>query len=360
MISMLKYMEEQDVICRNIITNRKTILKDFLSKISSKKQNKWIFLATGSSLNAVNSAKMYIEYISGIEVEVRIPSEFSTYSKLWDKDATIFGVSQSGRSTSTIEAIGKTIEEGHRGLIFGITANEGSTLTKVSPNWIKIDCGEEKIGFVTKGVSSTTLTLMLMGLEVSFLSEKISEEQYLQNIQELSKAVDLMGEALGQSKEWYKKNKEEISSLTRAGIITFGAPLGSAKEAETKLTETVRCPCTGYDMEEFIHGPNYEVNANYHLFFIGIEHPLEERLLQIKHVYTAYSPHSFYIGWNQNLKDDARNIVFSKSLNEFICPLVVVVPFQYLSHQLATDRGTDLTIRLQTELDKHLQRKVEK
>ncbi len=353
---MLTYIENQDISCHHILNNRLKILERFLEIAQEYRVKKWIFLATGSSLNAVNCAKMYLENISNIEIEIRIPSEFVTYSELWDKDAFIFGVSQSGSSSSTIDAVKKAVSCNNVP-VFGITANENSNLVKNSPHWIKIECGEEKVRFVTKGFTATSLTLMLMGLEYSFSIGRISKEKYSLEIQKFTDTVNFMKDTLTLSKKWYKDNISEFLQIQRMSILAYGPSMGSAMEAETKLSETVRCPSTGYELEEFMHGPHLELNDNYYIFFIGAPHQLQSRLILLKNTIQKYTEHLFYIGIPYSLQS-SKDLVLNQEIDEYIYPLIATIPFQYLSYQLAIDKGIDLDKKLYMEFDQELKRKI--
>ena len=41
-----------------------------------------------------------------------------------------------------------------------------------------------------------------------------------------------------------------------------------AKEFETKFTETVRVPSSGFELEAYMHGPYLEANARHVMLFI--------------------------------------------------------------------------------------------
>ena len=69
-----------------------------------KGKSTWLVLATGSSINAIKSAKYYVENLANVRVTVEEPFHFQHYEKVDVATDLVLGVSQSGDSTSTINA----------------------------------------------------------------------------------------------------------------------------------------------------------------------------------------------------------------------------------------------------------------
>lgn len=65
----------------------------------------WLILATGSSLNAAQSAKYYIENLADVRITIEEPFNHLYYEKLSSHLDLVIGISQSGQSTSTISAL---------------------------------------------------------------------------------------------------------------------------------------------------------------------------------------------------------------------------------------------------------------
>ena len=56
-------------------------------------------------------------------------------------------------------------------------------------------------------------------------------------------------------------NKDELVSGKRFVAIGYGPGYGVAREADTKITETVRVPMNGYELEEvcMVHTCHYQI-----------------------------------------------------------------------------------------------------
>lgn len=355
--TMYTYIKEEQQVCRDIIKNRKSNLENYIKVISENKNiSRIVFLASGSSSNAVNSAKYYIEEMMDMEVDIKIPFLFSNYEKIYDKDALIIGVSQGGKSYSTIEAMNKVYDSGFKNSIV-LTADLSSPIAQKAKNVIDIGCGEEKVGFVTKGFSSTVLTLMLMSVEGAYSLGKIDKDKYDMEIKKLEAAVDKIEDVIEKSDKWYENNKNELIKGERFLSIGYGASFGISLESYTKITETVRCPMTANELEEYMHGPYLELNKDHYVFFIQTKGKLEERMAALRNYMERYTSHCYTI-FHGDTSQDSRTLAIDFDGDENICPLLYVIPFQVLSYRLAIDKGIDLSVSKFPDFDDVLKSKI--
>jgi glucoselysine-6-phosphate deglycase len=66
----------------------------------------------------------------------------------------------------------------------------------------------------------------------------------------------------------YRRHSETLRGGERFVATGYGALVGVAKEFETKFTETVRVPSSGFELEAYMHGPYLEANARHVMLFI--------------------------------------------------------------------------------------------
>lgn len=353
---MMTYINKEKQTNLRIIKNRHQLLKSFKESVASQKYSKWVVLATGSSANAIECSRYFVEYILGIEVDVKMPFIVSNYDSYVDKNALYFAVSQGGHSYSTIEALKKISVDSDKP-VYTITADVTSPIAKVSDHIIDIGCGIESVGFVTMGVSATILTFMLMGLEAALLSRKISTTEYDKYIKQLEDAVDQMDDVIKKSNDWYDNNKIQLVQGNRFVVIGYGPGFGVAKEAETKITETVRRPVNGHELEEYMHGPYIALSKDDYVFFIETNGKLKEREMALRKYISKYTQHTYSISYNlTSLGDCDCNLGID--CTELISSLLMVIPIQVLSYRLAEDKGNHLNIKTFTDFDDKLKSKI--
>lgn len=352
-LNMFTYIKEEQDICMNVFNNRKNILKDFLDLYSIDKPKKIIVFTTGSSLNAFLCSKLYIEKISNIEIEYKNPSEFISYSnKCYEDNVYYFGISQTGRSASAIEAIKKANNYERS---FAVTYSQDSPLAKISKHFIKIDCGEEKIGFVTKGMLTTSLTLMLLALELAVMNSYITLDKYNEELKKIEDAILNINKVIEVSIDWVEKNKNDLINANRIILVSYGSGLGVASEAQTKITETVRIPASFFEMEDFLHGHCYELknDSSVIIYLAPNNKLLNDRLISIMQYLDKYAKKSYYFGC---LEGD-NHLVLPK-IDEYLSAILYLIPIQYISYKITEYKGIDLNIKMFPDMDEKLGRKT--
>lgn len=356
METMMTYIYEQEQICSRILNQYEQELHDFKEFMKSRKPKNWLILATGSSANAILSAKYYIEKIAGVFIEIKEPFNFMHYEKVNNYTDFVMALSQSGKSHSTIEALKKIHSSGDVPTAV-LTSRLDSPITDYADMVMNIGCGIEKVGFVTKGFTATVLKLMLMGViagkELNHINEKTAELE----IEKFYKIVAQISSIIKKSEDFYVKHAQELHSIPRFAAIGYGPTIGTAKECETKFTETIRVPTHGFELEAFMHGPYLEVNKKYGLFFIQTQSILSKRANQLKDYFSSYTDHYFTIACGNNCEDE-KTLLLEKDIPELLCPLVMTIPFQILSYRIATGRGIDLNTPIFHDFDQFLKSKV--
>lgn len=354
--TMMTYISKEKDTDLRIIENRHELLKSFIGSVAEQEYSRWVVLATGSSANAVECARYFVESVLGIEVDIKMPFLVSNYDSYVDKNALYFAVSQGGHSYSTIEAL-KKISNISDKPVYTLTADLTSPIAQASSHTIDIGCGIETVGFVTMGVSATILTFMLMGLEAALLKGKISSAEYDEYINQLKNAVNQIDDVIKKSSEWYDNNRLELVQGNRFVAIGYGPGFGVVREAETKITETVRRPVNGHELEEYMHGPYIALTKDDYIFFIETDSRLKEREAALRKYVSEYTEHTYCISYNSSPLSSA-DCSLGINCPELISGLLMVIPVQVLSYRLAEDKGNHLSIKTFTDFDDKLKSKV--
>ena len=168
--TMLDYInQEQETLAK--------ILKDYDFSSDSKFSTMATvtILATGSSNNACLSAKAAFEQLADVSITIEEPYNFNHYGRLIKGTDTIIGVSQSGKSASTIDAMKQLDEQEIQRIV--LTSDLDSPIAQVVDTVIDLNTGIETVGFVTKGFSATILQLILLAIKVGVSKNKIDEQR---------------------------------------------------------------------------------------------------------------------------------------------------------------------------------------
>lgn len=356
--TMYSYILEEQETCKRIIEERKEKLKPFLEILKNYKQESKtiIFLATGSSVNALNCAKYYIEKMLGLEVQIKMPSVFCDYETVVNEDSIFVAISQGGRSTSTIKAVKKALEFGAEKVVI-LTGSTDSPICQYSQNIIDINCGEEKVGYVTKGFTATVLTLMLMALEGAYIKCRINKDEYDCQIKKLEEVVSKIDECIKKTDIWYENNKKEFIKTDRVKTVGYGAGYGIALESNTKLAETARIAVSSFELEEYMHGPYLELKKDHLMIFLKTKGMGEEKLVKLAE-YSKKTTDKCYTITYEEKSNDNKDLALGYYGDENLSTILFAIPIQILSYKLAEDMGIPLGVRIFTDFHSCLSSKL--
>lgn len=349
MVSMLDYIDEEQTALETIIT-------EFDFHLDALKDVRYcLILATGSSYNACLAAKYYMETTADLYIDIQEPFNFLHYGKVDPKVDLVVAVSQSGKSASTIQAIEK-IAKNQKIKTAALTSNHTSPITKVVDTAFDLNMGEEKVGFVTKGYSATILNLMLFSLSIAFQSQRLRTQDIDNELKKLREAIAHVNKVIDKTKIFFEDHKDSFKDDQRFIAIGYGPNWGTAKEFETKFTETVRKPSQGFELEAYMHGPYLEADKMHTLFFIETESDIVSRSNALR-TYMADHVKTCYVISTKAI-EDKEVLNLDVEVSEKISPLLLVIPFQYLSYQIASLQGINLEQRIFDDFDKVLQSKI--
>ena len=349
MVTMLDYIKEEQ-------TSLTTVLTEFnFDKKQLAGVKHCMILATGSSFNACLAAKYYMESTAPIYIDIQEPFNFLHYGKVDPKVDLVIAVSQSGKSTSTIQAVEK-ITKSQNIKTIAMTSNVTSPITKVVDTVFDLNMGIEKVGFVTKGYTATVLNLMLVALTVAKEAAVLTADDVTRKLSDIRSAVMHIDRVIAKSVDFFETHKEAFKSGQRFIAMGYGPNWGTAKEFETKFTETVRKPAQGFELEAYMHGPYLEANKTHTLFYIETDSSLKRRSIALRNYMNEYVKNSFTITTGKS--DGINTLSLDVTVSEKISPLLLIIPFQYLAYQTATAQGIDLSKRSFDDFDEVLKSKI--
>lgn len=354
--TMVTYIHEEEQVCQAILNDFEENLDKFEQLIKEKQSKNWLILATGSSANAMFSAKYYIEEVAGVSINIQEPANFVHYEKVNQSTDLVIAVSQGGHSSSTIEAL-KKVQANEELPTVALTSQLKSPLACAADLVIDIGCGVEKVGFVTKGFTATVLTAMLIGIITGVARSHLNHEKAAKEIDKLKDLIAQFPRIIEKTEMFYRQHEKELTTIPRFAAIGYGPTVGTAKECETKFTETVRVPTQGFELEAYMHGPYLEINESYGLFFIQTDSPQSNRAEKLKQYFQPYTEHCFTIT-SGNSPGGEKELSLGLEVEEHMSPLVMVIPFQLLSYRIASGRGIDLGVRIFDDFDQVLKSKV--
>ena len=339
---MYDYILESKEAVRNIVAKQDEIFADALAYCEGKKIEQIYLLGSGTSYHAAVSAKKVMEDTLGVKVFHMYPMEFVDNEKVFNPNTLVIGVSQAGRSTSTLQAIEKAKAQGL--MTMSVTAKPDVPVAQAADCNVLLAIGEELAGPKTKGYEGSIATLALLGLKLAVKAGKITESRQDELIDEMVRTSDQIPDIAAKAWEWYKSNSEDLKKCRRFIVLGYESCMGAMLEGTLKILEAVRYSVTGYELEEFMHGIYHAIDQDTYLIYLGSQGKHFERMERMmKYFADERGAHNYMITSERSV-DDPGAFVYPFVNSEYFASMEYVVPMQVLARKLSLDLGIDCNI----------------
>ena len=301
-------------------------------------------IACGTSYYAASVARYWFEEF-GIKCDVEIASEYR-YRKHVVNDGTLFvTISQSGETLDTMAALEMAKGMNYINTLCICNVPE-SSLVRASDLTIFTHAGREIGVASTKAFTTQLVTLLLVAIclrrrqvgdgrsidavETEIVNELRTLPQQIENV------LDLEDQIIAMSKHF--ANKEHALFLGR------GAHFPIAMEGALKLKEISYIHAEAYAAGELKHGPLALIDEDMPVVAVAPNDELLEKLKSNLEEVRARGGKLFvFADAESGLQSDAQGMVLNVApVNNYIAPILYVVPLQLLAYHVALLKGTDI------------------
>ena len=345
---MLKEIYEQPTAIRETIGTRVNdgickfdelnFTKEYLESL-----NQIYIVACGTAMHAGLAVKSTIERLSKIHTEVDIASEFRYRDPLVDEKTLCIFITQSGETADTLAALKLCKEKGAKTL--ATTNVIGSSITREADYSIYTHAGPEIAVASTKAYTSQITLLVLLAMyfaqilgamEKQELENIIKEMLVLPNkIEEVLKTSEQMQEI---AKQMYKE--KDVFYLGR------GIDYATAQEASLKVKEISYIHSESYAAGELKHGTIALIEKGINVIGIMTDPNLVKKTVSnIEEIITRGAITTVVINENIAQMLDTSiftNVVKVPETEEWLSPIITVVPLQLLAYYISKEKGLDV------------------
>jgi len=206
-----------------------------------------VFIACGTSYHAALVGRYIIEEMSGIPVRVEYASEFN-YHRIPLSRSLVIGITQSGETADTLEALRKAKSYGAR--ILAITNVLGSSVTRIADHVIYTRAGPEIGVAATKTFIAQLVVIYLIAAKLSMLTRS-ELEKFILELRLLPEKV----RRILDNEDKIKKIGEFLAEYENMMYIGRGLGYPIALEGALKMKEISYIHAEGYPAGELKHGP---------------------------------------------------------------------------------------------------------
>lgn len=345
---MLKEIHEQPSIIRNLLSGKvigaenPIKLDEVKLNLETLKQLERIqIVACGTSLHAAMVGKYILEDFCGISVDVEPSSEF-IYRRTTTNDKTlVIGVSQSGETADTITAVKQSKSLGSHILI--ITNRPDSTMAREADSLIPVSAGIEVSVAATKSYMAQLLSFYLLALHIAEIKGTISAEK----LNELKQGLITLPEKAEEILE-HKKHIQEIgkkyANFKNFIFVARGINYPTALEGALKLKEISYINATGYTAGELKHGPIAMLDESMPVLSIMMKGMVYDKILSNSEEAKARNARMIALtnSNEEKLNDLFEDIIHIPDVDEYLSPIIAIIPLQLLAYYIAEFLGKDV------------------
>ncbi|MFT6199317.1 MAG: glucosamine--fructose-6-phosphate aminotransferase (isomerizing) [Vicingaceae bacterium] len=345
---MLKEIYEQPQSIRasmlgrlNSITGQVTLggVEEFETKFMNAERI--IFVACGTSWHSALVGEYMIEDLARIPVEVEYASEFRYRNPIITEKDIVIAISQSGETADTLAALELAKKKG--ATIYGICNVVGSSIARATDAGSYTHAGPEIGVASTKAFTAQITVLALMALTLAQKKGSITKTRYQELAHQLNDIPNLVTKVL-ESNDQIKYIAEQYKDAANFLYLGRGYNFPVALEGALKLKEISYIHAEGYPAAEMKHGPIALIDesmpvvaiatkvANYHKVVSNIQE-VKARNGNIIGIVTE---------GDESIREISEHVIEVPKTDEFLDPLVSVIPLQLLSYHIAVLRGCNV------------------
>ena len=326
---MLKEIHEQPSVAIDLLNlwNNSPAIQKIVEAL--KNARNIYFVGCGTSYNACVAGAVYFNRLCGkTTIPVAAPQFIAQYNRsIGPEDVGIF-VSQSGETKDVLNAV--EIASDRKMRIFSLVNVIGSTLTKISEDWLPLACGYEISVPATK-----TFTNQLVGF--LYLAYKVANK----NLSDLNALPEYMQKTINDTQDLVISILPHLQDWNDLYSLGYGITYPIALEAALKLKEITYAHCEGMLSTEFKHGPLAAVTKNYPIIFTTVKEDIPLIISGINEV-TCRGAKAIVVGpEDERLKVNAHHNITIQEPNPEFASILAIIPLQLLSYYMCVQRGFD-------------------
>ena len=299
-----------------------------------------IMTACGTSWHAGLVGEYQIEALARLPVEVEYASELRYRNPPLDNNTLVFAITQSGETADTLAALREMKRKGCPTL--GICNVVGSTIAQETDGGFYLRAGPEIGVASTKAFTSQCTLLAMLALYFGRLRH-VGFTAGMRIIDELQELPDKVRQAL-ECSEHVKQIAEKYARANNFLYLGRQFNFPTALEGALKLKEISYIHAEGYPAAEMKHGPIALVDRHTPSVFLMPQSYVYDKVMSnLQEIKARGGPVIAVVGQGDTevarLADD---IIEIPAVEDYLQPIVTVIPLQLLAYHIAVARGCDV------------------
>ncbi len=302
--------------------------------------NRFVLTACGTSWHAALVGEYMIEEMAQIPVEVEYASELRYRNSPIDNHTLLFAITQSGETADTLAALKEMKRKGHPTL--AICNVVGSSIAQAADGGIYLHAGPEIGVASTKAFTSQCAVLSMLAMYFGRL-RNLSYDAGTRLIEQLHQLPDRVRQALETNDE-VRRIAAKYCHANNFLYLGRQYNFPVALEGALKLKEISYIHAEGYPAAEMKHGPIALVDEHTpSVFLIPHGSVYDKVMANLEEIKARGGPVIAVVcQGDKRVADLADDVIEVPYVEDWLQPIVNIVPLQLLAYHIAVLRGCDV------------------
>jgi glucosamine--fructose-6-phosphate aminotransferase (isomerizing) len=343
---MLKEIYEQPTAVAETIGDRvrghELVLEALgLTELEIRNLRRIVIVAAGTSYHAGVVGRYIVEEWARVPVEPDIASEWIYRNPVLTRDTLVVGISQSGESRDTVNAVRLAREGSARTL--AITNLMGTQITREADATLFTRCGLEVGVAASKTFTAQVALLSLLALKLAEIRRSLPQDEIDFILDRLHELPDRIAEFLDGDHPI-----EDIAQRfhDRPFFLYLGRHIGLpvALEGALKLKEISYIPTDAYSAGEMKHGPIALLDEGTPVVVVATNSHVYDKIVSNIQETRARGAHVIAVATdgNEDIQHYADDVIYVPKTPAFLQAALAVVPLQLLAYRIARLRGLNV------------------
>ena len=308
-----------------------------------------VIAASGSSRHAGLAGEIMLEDNAGLAVDVEYSSEYMYRSTHTLHDPGVVVISQSGETADTLASLREAKARGLKTV--AIVNDPNSTMAREADASLPTLAGREVAVPATKSFTTQLTVLYLLSLFLARIGGRMTPQTVAAHCEQLERLPRLLEAQLEELEQQVSSIAERLSEAQTFLYLGRAIHYAIAREGALKLKESAYVQAEGMPAGELKHGPNALVSPEAPLVMLATRdrNDPDSTLRYEKTVQLMRDMHTqgaeilaIHVDGDAEPAKLSRYHVAVPSTDEFLLPILEVVPLQMLAYFIAVQRGVNV------------------
>ncbi len=272
----------------------------------------------------------------------RVPAlELQSYQHFVDGSCAVIGVSHSGITKTTVDALAKARRNG--ALTIGITHFQDRPISEASDETLVVGNSPDPSRCHTKCYVASAIAISKISIELLKNSDDGKSERLQLIESEMDKLPELTKRALNSVDKVCRRLAEENPNINRCYFAGTGPNVPNTFEAALKIMETSYISAQGFETEQLLHGPWVSMDRDTLLFVLAPKGNGHQRNVDLVKAAKTFGTH--VIGLiNEGDKEMGQlcdEAIELPPVDECLSPFVNIIPVYLYAYYSSVKRGNN-------------------